>query len=324
LNEMPEKMSFCTSATTVATLPISSPSELYTGVPLSSAIHAMGRPASVMVGHLRGPLPDPAAAERNTPRVPLGKRAKRFGLTVAMLLLTGCAAGTVTKGRPPTTGPPRVQPAVVQRHAQWFDRNDPSRPAGSQGELVAGSYLLARLEQAGYLVKLDPVPVGNLLHSTNVIALAPSGTSSTVIVVNYDTAPAVPSDGAAIGTFLEVARALRVMEPLHSVEFAALGAEHVNVDGGQVGSRSLIELLKQQSSRPQIIRLADVANTTGPISAAGPAAASLRRAAEDLHIHLAASGTLSRDVFASAGFRETVIQGGPTLGPVLLSYLRHE
>lgn len=259
-----------------------------------------------------------------TPRDPVRKRAIGLGLALAALLLAGCATRSVTSRRPATTGPPRVQPLVVARQARWFDATDPGRAAGSQGELVAGSYLLARLEQAGYLVKLDPVPVGNLLHSTNVIALAPSGTPSTVVIVDYDTSGSFSGDGAAIGTFLEVARALRVAEPRHSVEFAALGAEHVDVNGGQVGARSLIELLKQQPGEPQIIRLAHISDTASGISVIGRGAPAFRRAAAADGVHVAASAALTDDVFTSAGFGETVVEGGPSLGPVLLSYLRHE
>jgi hypothetical protein len=219
------------------------------------------------------------------------------------------------------TGPPRVQPVTVQKSAHWFDANDPSRVAGSQQELVASSYLLARLEQAGYLVDLDPVPVGNLLHSTNVIALPPSGQVATVVVVDYDTSPSAPSDGEAIGTFLEVARALRVLDPHHSVEFAALGAEHVAVNGGQVGARSLIRLLSAESPTPNIIRIGAVSGGPPEVSVSGPTALSIRSAAGRIDMFVRLAGSPPKDVFTSAGFAETVIDGNLQAGPILLAYL---
>jgi hypothetical protein len=219
------------------------------------------------------------------------------------------------------TGPPRVQTAAVRQRAHWFDANDPSRVAGSQQELVASSYLLARLEQAGYLVDLDPVPVGNLLHSTNVIALPPSGQAHAVVVVDYDTSASVPSDGAAIGTFLEVARALRVLHPHHSVEFAALGAQHVAVNGGQVGARSLIELLKPRRPQPRVIRIGNVAEHPPGVSVAGAAAAAIRAAAARTGVALGATGPAPDDVFTRAGFDETVVDGSLAVGAVVLAYL---
>jgi hypothetical protein len=235
--------------------------------------------------------------------------------------LAACSPRSVRTGLPPRIGPPRVQNAVVQQRARWFDTNDPVRLAGSQEELVASSYLLARLEQAGYLVNLDPVPVGNLLHSTNVIALPPSGRVAIVVIADYDTSSSFPSDGAALGTFLEVARALRVVDPHHSVEFAALGAQHISINGGQVGARSLIEQLKGQSPRPPIVRIEGVSEGTGRASVVGPAAASLRDAAERAHIAVQRGGSPPSDVFTRAGFAETVVRGGESVGPALLAFL---
>jgi hypothetical protein len=222
----------------------------------------------------------------------------------------------------PRTGPPRVQSATAIQRAQWFDSHDPDRPAGSQGELVASSYLLARLEQAGYVVSLDPVPVGNLLHSTNVIALAPSGAATTVVIVDYDTSASARSDGPALGTFLEMARALRVLQAHHSVEFAALGAQHTDVNGGQVGARSLIELLKQARPQPSIIRIGNIRQGASGLTVTGPRAASITAAAAKQGVAARRSGSVPDDVFTSAGFAETVVDGNLSAGPVLLAYLR--
>jgi hypothetical protein len=256
-------------------------------------------------------------------RRPLGVsvRALSAAVVLAITPVSACAPRSVHTGAPPVIGPPRVQPAAVQQRARWFDRNDPVRVAGSQDELVASSYLLAHLEQAGYLVNLDPVPVGNLLHSTNVIALAPSGHAAIVVVCDYDTSSSFPSQGAALGTFLEVARALRVRDPRHSVEFAALGAQHVSVNGGQVGARSLIQQLKSQTPRPQIVRIGEMKPGPARLSVSGPAAASLRSVARRAHIRVLSAGPPPQDVFTGAGFQETVVAGGESAGPVLLAFL---
>jgi hypothetical protein len=244
---------------------------------------------------------------------------------MASLLLAmlgpACFSRSSGHGPPPQSGPPRVQPGVVAQRARWFDHNDPIRAAGSQQELVASSYILARLEEAGYVVSLDPVPVGNLLHSTNVIALPPSGEAATAVIVDYDTSSSAPSDGVALGTFLEVARALRVVEPRHKVEFAALGAEHIAVNGGQVGARSLIELLKSQSPLPRIVRIGDLRQGVPNVSVAGPAARSIRSAARSAHLVVQAAGSAPKDLFTAAGYAETVIDGNAAAGSVLLAFL---
>jgi hypothetical protein len=248
-----------------------------------------------------------------------GMRTAGSALLMAMFV-AGCAR-PVSHAPPPRIGPPSVRPARVQRLARWFDSNDPDRAAGSQQELVAASYLLAHLEQAGYLVNLDPVPVGNLLHSTNVIALPPSGAASTVVVVDFDTSASSPSDGPAIGTFLEVARALRVLHPHHSVEFAALGAEHIAVNGGEVGARSLVEVLKSQNLQPRIVRLGGVGEDQPDVEAAGPAADSIRSAAASLHVEVRTVGPAPTDVLTQAGFAESVIEGSLLAGPALFAHL---
>jgi hypothetical protein len=244
-----------------------------------------------------------------------------LALVAAALPACGRSAGA---GRTPKPGTPNVRLDVVSQEARWFDAQDPLRAAGSQQELTAASYLLGRLERAGYTVNLDPVPVGNLLHSTNVLALPASGHVATVVIVDYDTSAAAPSDGAALGTFLEVARATQASQPNHTVEFAALGAEHVVVNGGQVGSRSLIELLKDQSPHARIIRIAAIRSGGSGISASGPQAPTIAKAGDKDHVRTNTSGGVQDDVFTSAGLTETTVAGGLSVGPVLLTFLTEE
>jgi hypothetical protein len=251
---------------------------------------------------------------------PRGRRRNLWFVALAFAL-PACASGPISHARPAAHGPPQVRTELVRAHARWFDEKDPVRVAGSQQEVVAASYLLARMELAGYQVNLDPVPVGNLLHSTNVIALPPSGSLETVVLVDYDTAPTAPSDGLALGTFLELARALRASEPEHSVEFVALGAEHTTANGGQVGERSLIQQLRDQSRRPQIVRVGVVRMDRAKVAVAGPARGAIRSTVARLHYEIAFGGAPRSDVFTRAGFPETIIAGNLSIGRVLLAYL---
>jgi hypothetical protein len=167
------------------------------------------------------------------------------------LLLCSCTDGGSARPSVEPTGPPTVRPEVAERHAREFRTDLSDREPGSQGEEAASVYLLGHLQQAGYTVLLDPVPVANLVRSTNVVALPPSGADPTVVVVvPYDDS----GDPGAIGSFLELARALRVAAPEHSVEFVALGAE----SAGRRGSRRLIESLDD----PRVVELGGGSEST--------------------------------------------------------------
>jgi hypothetical protein len=149
-----------------------------------------------------------------------------------------------------------VRQPLVARHAREFDRDLARRPAGSQEEEAAAAYLLAHLQHSGYVARLEPVPVANTVNSTDVIALPPSGRDPEVVVaVPYDTAQQAAPGGAALGLFLELARALRVADPRHSVEFVALGAERTPVQGGHLGARRLAQLLIDEDRDPLVVTL---------------------------------------------------------------------
>jgi hypothetical protein len=172
----------------------------------------------------------------------------------ALVCLAACGAGAGSQAAPAPSGPPQVEPSAVARQAEAFDRQLPQRLAGSQEEFAASSYLLAHLQAAGYVVQLDSVPFRNDVNSTNVVALPPSGGAPTVVVaVPYGTGPGNPSDGVALGTFIELARALNVAFPNNSVEFVALGAEYTDVNGGHLGSRRLAQVLLDHHQHPLVV-----------------------------------------------------------------------
>jgi hypothetical protein len=196
-------------------------------------------------------------------------RRRAAGLLLAPALVGSCAPSAPGPPTPSPTGPAHVRGEVVARHARQFAADDPEREAGSQGEQIAAAYLLAHLQRAGYRAFLDPVPVSNLVRSTNVVASPPSGRRPLVAVtVPYDTpaARAAPPGAAeALGVFLELARALAVARPQHRAAFVALGAERAEVAGGRLGSRRLVVYLRARSLNPKVVVLSDEAGRTAEV-----------------------------------------------------------
>ena len=230
-------------------------------------------------------------------------------------MLAGCS--TLPEGQratKPATGPPEVRRGTVEEHASQFDEEEPVRRAGSQEELAASAYIVAHLTEAGYVSRLDAVPVEDLVRSTNVVALPPGGEEpQALVVVAYDSTEASPTGGDAIGVWLEVARALRAVDPDHSVEFVALGAEHTGVGGGRLGSRRLVRQMEDDGVAPHVIVIAT--EPADRFTATGFAQRELG----------AASGAPALDdgeVFVAAGFETTTVAGPPEeVGPALLAYL---
>ncbi|HYP23392.1 MAG TPA: M28 family peptidase [Actinomycetota bacterium] len=246
-----------------------------------------------------------------------------------LLLALGAACSTLPEGQKatkPATGPPEIRQATIDEHARQFDEEEPDRPAGSQDELAASVYIVAHLTDAGYVSRLDAVPVEDLVRSTNVVALPPSGEEpAALVVVAYDTGEGSGTGGHSIATWLEVARALRAIEPEHDVQFVALGAEHATVGGGQLGSRRLAQQLEDQGKSPPVFVVQDVEPGDGPLGAGGAAGAGLADEAKELGLPAATGTTLAPgpgDVFEAAGFETTVVGGGAAAaGPALLAYL---
>jgi hypothetical protein len=239
--------------------------------------------------------------------------------------VVACTAEGPRRSEVEATGPPTVQMDDVEGHAAQFDDEVPERRAGTQNEGAASAYLLGHLQQAGYVVRLDSVPVRNLVRSTNVVAVPPSGEDPiVVVVVPYDTGEDPEPSGVALGVFLEAARALRVAVPGHSVEFAALGAEHTDVLGGRLGSRRLIQGLLDDDLDPVVIVLGNIEERAG-FSARGPAAAEINEAAESAGIQLPPSPLKTMpddDVWQRAGLDFAVVSGAPEeAGAVLVEYL---
>lgn len=233
------------------------------------------------------------------------------GPAVALVLLLSCGAcgGDPSIETPlAPRGPSRVRMDVVRKHARQFARETPRRPAGSQEEGIAATYILGHLQKAGYLVRLENVPVANLVRSSDVLALPPSGDDPEIIVtVPYDTPPGQSGGGLAIGLFLELARAAHVRQEGHSIEFAALGAERARVDPGRLGSRRLAQLLLDDDVRPAIVSLDDVSEG-GAVRAAGDLAADVAAAGRRLGIEVEVSPAAD-DVYARAGFDVAVVGG---------------
>ena len=254
----------------------------------------------------------------------------RRALLLACLAFAACSGGGETSDRPPPSGPAEVRPDVVARHGAQFDGELSERDAGSQSEFAAASYITGHLQQAGYTVKLDPVPVGDLVRSTNVVALPPGGEPvSAVVAIPYDNTPNVPEQGDDLGLFLELARALRVVEPDHHVQFVALGAEYSIRQGGHLGSRRLVNLLLEADEKPPGVTPAIIEG--GGFSSLGPQGDELNEVALGLDMEQARplmdpvtpSLLEITKVFQAAGFSHAVASGGvEEVAEVLLVYLR--
>lgn len=245
---------------------------------------------------------------------------------VALGLLAGCAGSPPGEGVPEPSGPPEVRAATVETHAEQFDTEVPERRAGSQEEQIAATYILGHLQQAGYASRLDRVPVGDLVNSTNVIATRPQGPDPTAIVaVAYDSESGASSSGRALGLFLELARAVTVADADHAVQFAALGAENSELEGGgHRGARELARGLESQGREPVVIVVGDV-TPTGPAVGAGDAPAlgeagiGGRASVAEGPNRKAAQTSM---IFSDAGYESAWVSGGAAeLGAALLEGL---
>jgi hypothetical protein len=248
-------------------------------------------------------------------------------MTICFLAIGLASCTTAGPQRPEVepTGPPAVQVEDVEEHAAQFDDDLPDRRAGTQNEEVASVYLLGHLQRAGYVIRLDAVPVRNLVRSTNVVAVPPSTEDpAAVVVVPYDTGEDPEPTGASLGLFLELARALRVAVPDHSVEFAALGAEHSDVSGSRLGSRRLIQGLLDDDLDPVVIELLPPGDGTG-FFARGSAAPGINDAAERVGVDFPPSPLKTmpdEQLWQRAGLEFAAVAGAPEdVGRVLLEYL---
>ena len=255
---------------------------------------------------------------------PLFSRRSSSAILAAVFLLgAGCGGEQVPFEQPDVGGPPEVRLDVALDHAQQFASDVPSRPPGSGEEQAAAAYILGTLQQNGYFARLDAVPVEDLVRSTNVVAQPAGGAEPEVmVVVPYGTGPGAPDQNIALGLFLEVARALNVAAPGHKVQFAALGAEFAEVEGGHLGSRRLARFILDEEQEPFVVELGEITEGRG-VAAAGDRADELAAAAPDgSNLAPLEGGALEPDVFGSAGFERIVVAGGvEDVAPALLEFL---
>ena len=230
----------------------------------------------------------------------------------------------------PAQGPPEVVLNTVEQHARQFDDDLPVREAGTQQELAAATYLTGHLQRAGYTVRLESVPVGDLVRSTDVVALPPSGGEPrAVVAVPYDTVPKLALQGEDLGVFLELARALRVVQSEHAVEFVALGAELTDRDGGNLGTRRLVRLLVDAEVAPPVVVIAvapgrgfDATGTSVASDLDGVAASAGVERSVDVPDPALPTLIESTKVLGAANLEFAVARGGAKeVGSVLLSWL---
>jgi hypothetical protein len=240
-------------------------------------------------------------------------------LFVALLFAASCVQSSDRPSADPSVvGPPRIQSDVVARHAEQFDKDIGARPAGSQEEFAAAAYITGHLQQAGYAVRLDAVPVADTVKSTNVIALAPSGNARYLVTVAYDTEPDSKAGyGNGLGAWLELARALKALDPDHDVSFVAVGAERTPINGGALGSRRLTQFLLDEDQHPTVINLGKVGTMSPPsvtVFGEDPGICGMKDCFEGV-----VRGTTA---YERAGFRYIVVGGDPSaVGDALLEFL---
>jgi len=244
-------------------------------------------------------------------------------LIVVSILALGCSPAPSPKSTSSEApGPPNARPDVIERHATQFADELPERPPGGNEEQVAASYILGFLQQARYPGRLDGVPVADLIRSTNVIGTPPTGaTPEYLVAVPYGTPPNEALDASSIGVFLEVARALTVRKPDHSVEFVALGAEFAEQEAGTLGSRAMASLLLDESLEPQIIYLSPELSGDS-FYAKGPLASEFEPASSEGTALLPEVALAAAAAYRTEGFEVTVIDGDPDeVAATLLEFL---
>lgn len=221
-------------------------------------------------------------------------------LGVVAFLIFSPSAGDL--GRRDVAGPPTPRADAIRGHAGQFDSEVPNRAAGSQQEQAVATYLLGLFQRNGYVVRLESVPVGDLVSSTDLIATPPGvDDPSPLVVVPYGAPEDGPGTGSALGVALEVSRALNVADLTHTIGFAAVGAEFTK-DEGPLGSRRLARLLEEQGSDPVMVVLASIADGV-ELAVEGPEAAAIFGVGGEVDTEF--------DVFAEAGFTRYLIQGPP-------------
>jgi hypothetical protein len=234
---------------------------------------------------------------------------------VILVSLTACSGDGPGEPAAIATGRPEIDHALVRQHAEQFDIDLPDRPAGSQQELAAATYILGHLQLAGYSPVLDAIPVRDQVQTSNVIAVPTTGDAPEIVVtVAYDTSG--PGDsGAEIGLFLELARALNAADPGHAVAFAALGAETED----SRGSAGLAAFFEEQGLEPSVISIATGEGTGGRLHAVGSCATTSSGLGS---YENCVASRLSDDPLSSAGFQHTVLTGDTgELGGSLFEFL---
>lgn len=250
------------------------------------------------------------------------RRVSKLSVVLLFALIVGTSACSETSPAPlvpQVEGSPRFEGSSARSQASQFDQEIPDRPAGSAEEQGATAYILGTLQRSGYTARLDAVPVADLANSTNVIGRPFSGETAAMVVVPHGTGPGAPTESLALGTFLELARALSASAPDHKVAFTALGAEFTNLQGGHLGSRRLARFLIDEQEDPLIVQLGDIADDE-PLAVAGDANEVLLGPSDGAR--LAAARLPDPDVFSEAGFNRVVVSGAPEdVGALLLEFL---
>ena len=149
-------------------------------------------------------------------------------ILVAMFVLGGCATGINSTVQPGT-----IAEGYLTKLASLVPRT-----AGTETEVVAGSWIQATLEDLGYTVTREPFDynVGGVKHpSANIIAVKAGKTKKTVILgAHYDSIDAgdgVDDNASGIAVLLQAANLLKDAETPQTIQFIFFGAEEPGLFG---------------------------------------------------------------------------------------------
>jgi alkaline phosphatase isozyme conversion protein len=186
------------------------------------------------------------------------------------LLLNGCR-GAIQRSTPipPTLAVATLVPLgiSVARYGQEVARplirdltNMGARPAGSQGEAQAASYIESVFKALGYSIENQPFTgdaAGKTVSSANIVALK-KGTSSQEIIVgaHYDSSdggPGADNNASGVAVMLEVAKLIQNTTTPYTIRFIAFGAK----ESGLLGSYAYLNQMTQEEFE-NIIAMVDL------------------------------------------------------------------
>lgn len=152
----------------------------------------------------------------------------------------------------------------AMEHMRYLSEDIGERPAGTESEREAKTYIETTLEDMGYETKTEAFPFtrgGEELESENLSAVKPGKFKKEIIVgAHYDTVAdveGIDDNASGVGVMLETAEHLEDMDVPYTIRFIAFGAE----EGGLNGSEEFVENMsnKEKNNTLAMINLDSLA-----------------------------------------------------------------